>query len=90
MAFSRYFGTLEAGAVMRAEARFQAVRFPPDRDDPGALYSMASPLQPGAALLTVGQAKRFELGGDVFVYSVQVTNTGGLRTDFELQGGGLT
>ncbi len=82
MAFTTGFGTITPGTSQRWFYSFGGA-------DRGAQYVMANPLNPGGLLLTDDQSKARNNDGTV-TYFVTVRNIGGLTTNFNLQGGGLT
>ncbi len=84
MAFNNIgFGTLAPGETARWWYR---------RDggaDFGAQYCMVNPLNPGGSIIANDQTKRRENDSST-TYLVTFRNEGGLPTNFNLSGGGLS
>jgi len=84
MAFNNLgFGTIAPGTAQRWWYRRN------NGEDFGAQYCMANPLNPGGSLQVNDQTKVKENDGSI-TYWVTIHNIGGVTTNFNLHGGGLT
>lgn len=80
MSWTAGFGTLGPGAATRWWYALGG--------DQGVQVARGNPLNPDAELISYDFSERIE--GGTTVYRVSIRNAGGVATNFNLQGGGVT